>query len=148
MIRTNEHTCISRANRVCRASVFDKTANQSHQILRCAASLMNGMRRAPNLLSLTPEGWVPFEEGDRVVFNELSGTVSRVPPTANGPTDKVTFLADGRRRGRRVETRLLAHEKKGEVPESPVGPADATKDKALIDAFSAAIAAALGEEAA
>lgn len=95
--------------------------------------------------ALTPEGWEPFAVGDRVVFNELPGTVSRVPAGTYGPTDTVTFLADGRKRGRRVEARLLTRDTNTEGrPDA----ADADKDKALIDAFSAAIAAAVGAEAA
>jgi hypothetical protein len=95
--------------------------------------------------ALTPDGWAPFEVVERVVFK---GThrVSRVPATDHGPTDKVTFLADGRKRGRRVEARLLERvDGPGKVAEVE---ADAEKDKALIDAFSAAISAALGGEAA
>ena len=96
--------------------------------------------------SVVPDGWEPFEEGDRVVFKELHGMVSRVPARAYGPADKVTFLADGRKRGRRLEARLLVREEG--MDQVPAGEADAEKDKVLIDAFSAAIAAALGEEAA
>jgi len=93
---------------------------------------------------LTPEGWEPFKVGDRVVFNELPGAVSRTPSGGYGPTDKVTFLADGRKRGRRVEARLLASDIDTEASLDPV---DTDKDKALIDAFSAAIAAAVGAAA-
>lgn len=74
-----------------------------------------------------------------MVFNELPGKVSRVPSADYGPTDKVTFLAEGRRRGRRVEARFLKRD---------VDRTDLDKDQALIDAFSAAIAAAVGAEAA
>ena len=89
--------------------------------------------------ALTPEGWEPFAVGDRVVFKDLHGQVSRVPGDSYGPTDKVTFLADGRRRGRRVEARLL------ERDVEPVVVVEAEKDQALIDAFSAAISAAMGQ---
>ena len=101
---------------------------------------------APPAPSVVPDGWEPFEEGDRVVFKDLHGTVTRVPARAYGPADKVTFLADGRKRGRRLEARLLVREvAPAVVAEAEV---DAEKDKALIDAFSAAIAAAMGGEAA
>ncbi len=96
--------------------------------------------------TVVPDGWEPFEVGDRVVFKDLHGMVSRVPPRAYGPADKVTFLADGRKRGRRLEARLLVREEG--VAEVAADEADAEKDKALIDAFSAAIAAAMGGEAA
>ena len=96
--------------------------------------------------ALTPEGWATFEVGDRVVFKGTHGQVSRVPAPDHGPTDKVTFLADGRKRGRRVEARLLERvDGPGEVVETEV---DAEKDKALIDAFSAAISAAMQSSAA
>ena len=58
--------------------------------------------------ALTPEGWAPFAVGDRVALDGVHGQVSRVPGDAYATTDKVTFLADGRKRGRRVEARLLA----------------------------------------
>lgn len=90
--------------------------------------------------ALTPEGWEPFAVGDRVVFNELPGTVSRVPPEPYGPTDEVTFLADGRKRGRRVEARLLTRD-------AGTALQDTNKDQALLDAFGAAIAAALDSAA-
>jgi len=106
--------------------------------------------------SLVPDSWKPFEVGDRVVFKDLHGMVKRVPAESYGPADKVTFLADGRRRGRRIEARLLEREPElgeevdaGTKSGTKVEPeADAEKDKVLIDAFSAAITAALGEEAA
>ena len=80
------------------------------------------------------------------MFKDTHGQVSRVPASGHGPTDKVTFLADGRKRGRRVEARLLERvDGPGEVVEVE---ADAEKDKALIDAFSAAISAALQSDAA
>jgi len=101
---------------------------------------------SPAAPSVVPEGWEPFEEGNRVVFKDLHGMVTRVPARAYGPADKVTFLADGRKRGRRLEARLLMREvAPAEVAEAEV---DAVKDTALIDAFSAAITAALGGEAA
>ncbi|MCB9686024.1 MAG: hypothetical protein H6738_24500 [Alphaproteobacteria bacterium] len=90
--------------------------------------------------ALTTDGWEPFALGDRVVFNELPGQVSRVPSVAYAPTDRVTFLADGRKRGRRVEARLLTRESSVVTDDRTV---DADKDKVLIDAFSAAITAAL-----
>ena len=106
------------------------------------------VERKPAAPVVAPDGWEPFAEGDRVVFQDLHGMVSRVPERAYGPADKVTFLADGRRRGRRLEARLLQRETSPPVQAAPPAVADAAKDKALIDAFSAAIAAALGEEAA
>ena len=68
-----------------------------------------------------------------------------MPAADHGPTDKVTFLADGRKRGRRVEARLL--ERVDGPGEAVDVEADAGKDKALIDAFSAAISAAMKDVA-
>ena len=90
----------------------------------------------------TPKGWTPFAVGDRVVLDGVAGTVSRVPGETYGATDPVTFLADGRKRGRRVEARLLS------AADDAVSMADGEKDKALIDAFSAAISSALAGSAA
>jgi len=98
--------------------------------------------------ALTPPGWATFEVGDRASYEGVLGTVTRVPAPDHGPTDKVTFRADGRRRGRRLEARLLGRGDDGATTELSAGSSDATKDKALIDAFSAAIAAAVGKEAA
>ena len=65
-----------------------------------------------------------------------------MPATDRGRTDKVTFLADGRKRGRRVETQLL--ERVDGAGEALAVQEDAEKDQALVAAFSSAIAAALG----
>jgi len=107
---------------------------------------------APAPSPAAPDDWRPFDEGDRVVLDGVHGMVSRIPARVYGPDDKVTFLADGNRTGRRIAAKRLQREHEVGV-EAPAGaeaapPADAEKDKALIDAFSAAIAAALGQEAA
>ncbi len=82
------------------------------------------------------QGWKAFEVGDRAVFKGLVGTVSRVPGGAYAPGDKVSFLADGRSRGRRVEARLLGRNVGTVV--------DADKDRALVEAFRAAVSAQTG----
>ena len=96
----------------------------------------------------TPTDWRPFAEGDRVVLDGVHGIVKRIPAKVYGPGDKVTFLADGNQRGRKVEAKRLQREPAGAAVATAAPPADAEKDKALIDAFSAAISAALGAEAA
>ena len=92
-----------------------------------------------------PETWRPFAEGERAVLDGTHGTVTRVPPRDYGPDDTVTFLPDGSRIGQRVRARRLVRERESAPPAT--SEADAEKDKALLDAFSNAIAAALGEAA-
>lgn len=99
--------------------------------------------------AMTPPGWAPFEVGDRASYEGVVGTVTRTPASDHRPTDKVTFLADGRRRGRRLEARLLRRDGTGPHGVTSSGvPNNAEKDSVLVDAFSAAIAAALSDEAA
>ena len=96
--------------------------------------------------ALTPAGWRPFAVGDRVLLDGVPGTVSRVPGDTYSAAEQVTFLAEGRKRGRRVEARLLQRDDSRH--QASEADSDTEKDNALIDAFSAAISAALGGEAA
>ena len=94
----------------------------------------------------TPEGRAPSEVGDRVAFKAAHRQVSRVTATDYGPTNKVTFLADGRKPGRRVEARLRRRVEGSRAPaKSEAAP---KKDKAMLDAFNAAISAVIKESAA
>ena len=87
--------------------------------------------------SLTPSDWKPFAVGERVALGEVEGKVTKVPSATLGATDKVTFLAKGRKRGRRVEARKLRRLSAEEAS------SDNEKDEALIRLFSNAISTAL-----
>ena len=143
--RIGERVALSaaKAARSCASGQTSLTARTADKPTRKRKTRRATAAPAP---TATP-GWRPFAEGDRVVLDDVHGIVKRIPAKVYGPGDKVTFLADGNKRGRKVEASRLVPEPAGSAPVAAPA-ADAEKDKALIDAFSAAISAALGAEAA